>query len=103
VVGAVTVNIVWITPYEDDPSYSEAPWQMENPRTGTTWSSNNSNGQVRWNSFVQNFNLKNVDGSPAPYQKRGIYFLPDCDTHQPKGRTGGENFGIMAKIPVLGK
>ena len=102
-VGAVTVNIVWITPWEEDPSYSYAPWQMENPRTGTTWSSNNPDGQVRWNSFVQNFNLQNVDGSPVPYQRRGVYFLPDCNTHRPKGRTGGENFGIMAKIPVIAK
>jgi hypothetical protein len=102
-VGAVTVNIVWITSWEEDPSYSSAPWQMENPRTGTTWFSNNPDGQVRWNSFVQNFNLQNVDGSPVPYQRRGVYFLPDCNTHQPKGRTGGENFGIMAKIPVLAK
>ncbi len=102
-VGAVTVNIVWITPWEDDPSYSFAPWQMENPRTGTTWSSNDPNGQVRWNSFVQDFNLKKVDGTPVPYQRRGVYFLPDCNTHPPKGRTGGENFGIMAKIPVLAK
>ena len=103
VVGAVTVNVVWITPWEDDPSYSWAPWQMENPRTGTTWSSNDPDGQVRWNSFVQSFNLQNVDGSPVPYQRRGVYFLPDCNTHQPRGRTGGENFGIMAKIPVLAK
>jgi len=103
VVGAVTVNIVWITPWEDDPSYSWAPWQMENPRTGTTWSSNDPDGQVRWSSFVQNFNLQNVDGSPVPYQRRGVYFLPDCNTHQPRGRTGGENFGIMARIPVLAK
>jgi hypothetical protein len=100
-VGAVTVNIVWVTPWEDDPSYIFAPWQMVNPRTGTTWSSNDPDGQVRWNSFVQDFNLKRVDGNPVPYQRRGVYFLPDCNTHQPRGRTGGENFGILAKIPVL--
>jgi hypothetical protein len=102
-VGAVTVNIVWITPWDDDPSYSWAPWQMENPRTSTTWSSNDPNGQVRWNSFVQNFNLQNVDGSPVPYQRRGVYFLPDCNTHPPRGRTGGENFGVLARIPALAK
>jgi hypothetical protein len=102
-VGAVTVNIVWVTPWEDDPSYSEAPWTMENPRTGTTWSSNNPDGQVRWNSFVQDFNLQKVDGNPVPYQRRGVYFLPDCNHHPPKGRTGGENFGVLAKIPVLVK
>jgi hypothetical protein len=103
VVGAVTVNIVWITHFEDDFDYSEAPWRMWNPRTGTTWFSNDSDGRVRWDSFVQAFNLQKVDGSPAPYQRRGVYFLPDCNIHQRKGRTGGENFGIMAKIPVLAK
>ena len=103
VVGAVTVNIVWITPWEDDPSYDDAPWTMEDPRNQTTWSSNNPDGQVRWNRFVQRFNLKDVDGNPVPYQRRGVYFLPDCNTHQPRGRAGGENFGILAKIPVLAK
>lgn len=103
VVGAVTVNIVWVTNWEDDPTYSDAPWQMEDPRTGTTWFSNNPDGQARWNSFVQDFNLKKLDGSPVPYQRRGVYFLPDCQAHPPRGRTGGENFGILAKIPVLVK
>lgn len=103
VVGAVTINIVWVTNWEDDPTYSDAPWQMENPRTGTTWFSNNPDGQARWNSFVQDFNLKKLDGAPVPYQRRGIYFLPDCQPHPPRGRTGGENFGILAKIPVLVK
>ncbi|MGQ9646623.1 MAG: TadG family pilus assembly protein [Thermodesulfobacteriota bacterium] len=103
VVGAVTVHIVWVTNWQDDPTYSDAPRQMENPRTGTTWYSNNSDGQVRWNQFVQAFNLRKVDGSPVPYQRRGVYFLPDCNPHPPRGRTGGENFGILAKIPVLVK
>ena len=99
VVGAVVVKILWITGETDDPSddpCSEAPWAMG------SWSSNNPNGCERWNSFVQYFNLQ-LDGSPAPYQKKAIYFLPDCNYHKPKGRTGGENFGIMAKIPVLAK
>jgi Flp pilus assembly protein TadG len=101
VVGAVTINIVWITGEAEDPSYSEAPRVMEDPRTGTTWASNDPVGQLRWDSFVQSFNLRNLDGSFVPYQEKAIYFLPDCNHHQPKGRTGGENFGIMAKIPVL--
>lgn len=103
VVGAVTINIVWISGEADDPSYSEAPWQMEDPRDQTTWSSGDPDGQVRWNSFVQHFNLQEMDGSPAPYQKKVIYFLPDCNYHKPKGRTGGENFGILAKIPLLAR
>ena len=30
-----------------------------------------------------------------------MYYLPDCTPHEPTGTTGGENFGILAKIPVL--
>jgi hypothetical protein len=95
--GAVTLNIVWITDAGEDPTYTNAPTEMGG------WSSSDPNGQVRWNSFVENFKLQNVDGSPAPYAKKSIYFLPSCEPHDPKGVSGGENFGILAKIPVLVK
>ena len=97
VAGAVTVNIVWITGEGEDPQYNEAPTQMER------WSNQDPDGKVRWASFAANFKLKNLDNTPAPYDKKSIYFLPDCQTHIPTGRTGGENFGILAKIPVLVK
>jgi Flp pilus assembly protein TadG len=97
VVGAVTVNIVWITGEGEDPKYNEAPTQMEK------WSNQDPDGRIRWTSFVQNFGLKNLDNTPAPYEKKSIYFLPDCSPHNPTGRTGGDNFGILAKIPVLVK
>jgi len=42
-----------------------------------------------------------VEFAPAPYQKKAIYFKPECVAHDPAGRTGGVNFGILAKIPVL--
>lgn len=66
-------------------------------------------GKVRWASFIRHFNLKNVsvteDGEdvvkPAPFAFKSIYFLPDCSAHELAGRTGGENFGVLAKIPVL--
>jgi hypothetical protein len=67
----------------------------------SSWSSDDPNGQVRWEGFVAHFHLKNVDGSPAPYQKKAIYFLPDCMPHEPAGTSGGQNFGVLAKIPVL--
>ena len=95
--GAVTINIIWITDAGEDPTYSNAPFQMGD------WSSNNPDGQARWSSFVEHFQLRNVDGSPAPYAKKAIYFLPDCTRHEPIGVSGGENFGILAKIPVLVK
>ena len=62
-------------------------------------------GKVRWASFVKRFNLRNVgtvDEAPyATFTKKSIYFLPSCEYHEPKGKTGGENFGILAKVPVL--
>ena len=98
-VGAVTVNVVWITGEGEDPGYNDAPTQMG------AWSSSSPDGSVRWNSFVTHFNLNNLDPdtgtAPAPYVKKSIYFLPDCTPHEPAGLSGGENFGILAKIPVL--
>jgi len=95
VVGAVELNIVWITGAGEDPLYNDAPTQMGD------WSNSDTDGAARWNDFVTTFNLQNADGTPAPYAKKSIYFLPDCTPHEPKGISGGENFGILAKIPVL--
>jgi hypothetical protein len=61
-------------------------------------------GQLRWNSFVTRYTLQNITDTgtqPAPYVKKSIYFLPVCKFTQPAGLTGGENFGILAEIPVL--
>lgn len=102
--GAVTLNILWITK-NDKNQYAEVPRKMENwtcPTSCTT-------GQCCWTSFVQHFNLKmkpsaNSDGFvDASYEDKTIYFKPDCEPHIPRGKTGGENFGILAKIPVLVK
>lgn len=98
VVGAVTINIVWVL--EDG---SEAPWVMRNPLTGGIWFSLEPDDKKRWTNFATAFNLRRMDGTLLTMKKRSIYFLPDCNLHQRRGRTGGENFGIMAKIPVLAK
>lgn len=92
--GAVTLVVVWITE-AGTPHWDDAPTQMG------TWSNNDSDGSVRWDSFVTYFNLKNADEQPAPYAKKSVYFLPDCTPHEPTGGSGGENFGVLAKIPVL--
>jgi hypothetical protein len=97
VAGAVTLDIVWITGEGEDPHYDEAPTQMDK------WSNHDPDGRVRWNSFAKYFSLKNLDNTAAPYDKKSIYFLPDCTPHIPTGRSGGQNFGILAKIPVLVK
>ncbi|MDO3378431.1 TadG family pilus assembly protein [Geoalkalibacter halelectricus] len=95
VVGVVTVEIVWINA-QNDPQYNRVPTQMGD------WSSDASSGQARWASFVEHFNLKNVDGSPAPYANKSIYFKPSCEYQEPPlSHTGGKNFGLLAQIPVL--
>jgi hypothetical protein len=107
--GAVNLNIVWITDAGEDPQFNNAPTQMGCIEgSGGDWlyepwddMSYEPDGQTRWNDFVQHFNLQNVDGEPAPYVKKSIYFLPDCTPHVPAGVSGGENYGILAKIPVL--
>jgi len=33
--------------------------------------------------------------------KKTIYFAPNCTPSEPGGRTGGVNYGVLAKIPVL--
>jgi hypothetical protein len=101
----VNLNVIWITDAGEDPTFSNVPTQMDGlPAQGVSaWSNNDPSGETRWNDFAQHFQLKNVDGSPAPYAKKSIYFLPDCTPHEPKGVSNGENFGILAEIPVLVK
>ncbi|MCP4746524.1 MAG: hypothetical protein GY874_10365 [Desulfobacteraceae bacterium] len=101
VVGAVNLNVIWITGAGEDPGYNNAPTQMGGLNDIEAWSNSSLDGSVRWASFVSHFSLKNQDGSDAPYAKKSIYFLPDCKVHIPTGISGGRNFGILAKIPVL--
>jgi hypothetical protein len=105
--GAVNVNIIWINESED-PQYTNIPLKMEHPDPATAaWECTSHSDQDEriacWDSFAAYFGLKNVDGTPAPYQKKAIYFLPDCSEHDLAGRSGGENFGVMALIPALVK
>ena len=96
--GAVVVNVVWIT-QQDRNQMREVPRQMGNWSCPSTYS-----GQACWDSFVQTFQLMKVlDGVavPATYENETIYFLPDCTPHEPSGLTGGENYGVLARVPVL--
>ncbi|MEW6333638.1 MAG: TadG family pilus assembly protein [Thermodesulfobacteriota bacterium] len=99
VIGAVEVNVLYISSSSNDPHFKDVPVQMEN------WSCSPP-GEACWNSFVQHFNLRKTNGQLATaanggYTQKTIYFLPDCAPHSRVGKTGGENFGILAKIPVL--
>jgi Flp pilus assembly protein TadG len=107
VVGAVTLNIVWIT-RNDKNQMNEVPRKMADwpgADDGVTIDANgkcSASSVACWNSFVSHFNLQDIlNNSPVIYEDKTIYFLPDCSPHVPAGITGGANFGILAKIPVL--
>jgi Flp pilus assembly protein TadG len=108
VVGAVTVDVVWITE-TDKTKFKEVPRRMFNPTTKTVWTcstadTSKAGGQQCWNEFVTAFNLKDIlAGTAATYEDKTIYFLPDCTPHETIGTTGGANFGTLARIPVLVK
>ena len=97
VTGAVTVEIIWVnrTLQGGTNLYNTAPTSM------LDWSSSDPNGQTRWNSFTNHFNLRNMDGSVATWEQMTMYFRPSCEPHEPTGVSGGANFGILARIPVL--
>jgi Flp pilus assembly protein TadG len=99
--GAVNLNVVWITD-QGNINDSDAPRKMLHPTKGL-WTSNNPDYSARWNDFRAFFDLKNVDNIDAEMAQKSIYFLPDCTEHEPEGTSKGENFGILAKIPVLVK
>jgi len=102
----VELNIVWIT-RNDKNQFKEVPRKMFNPNTGSLWTCSTSAttkeaGQTCWSEFVQAFGLRDVlNQSPAFYEDKTIYFIPDCKPHVPAGLTGGQNFGILARVPVL--
>lgn len=121
-VGAVNVNVIWVMDKQDS-KYEEAPREMSVlDKDGSlidSWSNPDPDGFTRWKSFVDHFNLQDINAimidDPKTtdidetgmidyakmYRIKSVYFLPDCTVRPPAGNAGGENFGILAKIPVL--
>jgi hypothetical protein len=109
VVGTVTLDVLWIKQPSSDPQWIDIPLQME----GWTCSLGDSidsltalERQQCWQEFASEFNLQTADETsvgdltPSDLQKT-MFFLPDCEPHEPKGVSGGQNFGVLARIPVL--
>jgi hypothetical protein len=111
VTGVVTVKIVWITKAGEDPEYLDIPTNMDADGNGVPEytcpdpSTLTLNQRIDcWNNFTSVYNLQNAPGSEpveAPYQKKAIYFHPECGYEKPRGGVGGKNFGILSQIPVL--
>lgn len=95
VVGAVNVDVIWITD-QNDPQYKDVPCEMTAPGYEPWKCDKSTPGLDCWNDFVDHFNLESVE-----YMQKTLYFLPNCEFHKPIGNTGGQNFGILARIPKL--
>jgi len=108
-VGAVKLKVIWINDAVNvnNPKPEDMPHVMnfETSAGDAYWEADPNQTPLQiWQDFVAAYNLQNVaDGSTAPFQQKAIYFLPSCDEAEIKGVTGGKNFGILAKIPVLVK
>ncbi len=121
VVGFVRIKVVWIN--GNNPTWDSVPTTMSDPEGEyPPWSSglpsDNSTVQTvtlpdgfiyqttpRWDSFVQHFNLKDAGGHPAQFKPtsagKTIYFVPSCVYQDIIGNSGGDPFGILARIPRL--
>lgn len=114
-VGAVNLNVVWIVDQANSID-TRAPNEMALPPDDSsgvspgTWSNSSTSGVTRWDDFVTTLGIEKPDYTPAywdadpqesGWRQKTIYFLPDCSYHEPKGLTGGENYGVLAEIPVL--
>lgn len=147
VVGAVAVDLLWMSRGEGQPKPEDAPLAMASPdpeRVGdwnyaatdqcldfkglvgrefqdgknssflenalkdlgfdpSPWAKSKTytEGMARWDCFVKHFQLRDAAGNLAPMLMKSLYFTPDCQSREPTGATGGENFGIQAQTPVL--
>lgn len=103
-VGAVTVRVVWMVRSANLSGanlYDEAPAKLDGWTCSTPNPTTGAERVACWNEFVTFFNLRNSDNAPAPYASKSVYFVPDCSPHELGGRTGGRNFGVLAKYPAL--
>jgi hypothetical protein len=111
-VGAVTIEVLWITGAGEDPHFNDIPRKMVDAEEGLTYNCPKVAGETDaqraacWNNFASTFQLRNSSDqllTSADYMKKTIYFKPDCATQAPTGHTGGENYGILSKYPALVK
>jgi Flp pilus assembly protein TadG len=100
IIGVVTVNVLWITT-SNEHAQGYVPIEMSGVPGFSDWSSSEPDYLERWNDFAEHFNLMDPDGNPAPYEPFALYFHKDCQVQYPAGGTGGVNYGVMARIPVL--
>jgi hypothetical protein len=105
-IGATTMEVLWIVR-----SVNATQIDQEAPTRMGDWYSDAADGKARWNAFVDHYKIKSSAGGGLAYwvdppgdngyRAKTIYFKPDCEPQEAVGGSGGANFGIRAKIPVL--
>jgi Flp pilus assembly protein TadG len=114
-VGVVEVSVVFVKESGADPQWTDIPLQMEGwecslwvaaGRPENINALTSTQRQQCWSEFGTEFNLQTANGTsvgtltPSDLQKT-MFFLPSCEAHEPAGNTGGQNFGVLARVPVL--
>ncbi|MBW1744278.1 MAG: hypothetical protein JRJ47_12760 [Deltaproteobacteria bacterium] len=121
VLGGVTVHIPLMLRKENKID-DDAPYKMYNPLTDDFWENSSPDGIVRWNEFVEAFQLQTVSSDPPDdivlatvydgedpatdndgFRAMSVYFLPDCTPFIPSGGSGGISYGDQSDQPVLVK
>jgi hypothetical protein len=112
VIGTVGMDILWIVRSVNRNRIDDVAPRTMGPAGGfSAWADNSEDGTARWNSFVTHYQIMSGPGGDIAvwedppgdngYRASTIYFSPSCSPQVPAGGSGGANFGIRARIPVL--
>ena len=100
VVGIVELSILWIS---ESGGPGPPPRYMWNENEGAYWNCPDTESDAAcWTDFATVFGLQNYnDPNPVELVQKSMYIQPSCERIPPQGGSGGLNFGILAKTPVL--
>lgn len=104
-VGGVKVELLWMTDntnLQEQGAYGEVPFKLYDLNGDEIFTSTKTSGKDRWEDFAKAFDLLDDNEDPIDLSKNQMYFRASCKTSMdPTGGPGGENFGLLSKIPVL--
>jgi hypothetical protein len=112
VIGTIGMDILWMVRSVNVNRIDEvAPRRMGRWNCSEFTYCDVDDGRSRWNSFVDEYDIMSGPGGELAtwvdppgdngYRSSTIYFSPTCSPQISVGGSGGANFGIRARIPVL--
>jgi len=114
-VAVVTLNVLWIkqpeygSAVDGHPASDDHPWKKLDLFVGNRhYLSNDVQRTALWQGVCGLFRPRTADGTSVGNLTRAICRkrCSSCrivEGHEPVGTTGGENYGVLARIPVLVK